>query len=70
MFKRNEGSIPMTHKTYIAMATAFALALGSLSSAMAEEAPMDDKADTATEAPAEPASDAPDKAAESTEDKG
>ena len=39
-------------------------------SALAEEAPMDDKADTATEGTVEPAGDAPDKSAESTEDKG
>ncbi len=69
-FKCNEGNTLMTHKTYIAMATAFALALGSLSPALAEEAPMDDKADTATEGTVEPAGDAPDKSAESTEDKG
>ncbi len=54
----------MTHKTYIAMATAFALALGSLSPALAEDAPMDEKAETATEATEKPAGDAPDKAAE------
>jgi hypothetical protein len=60
----------MTNKTYIAMATAFALALGSLSPALAEEAPMDDKGETATEGTAQPAGDAPDKSAESTEDKG
>lgn len=54
----------MTHKTYIAMATAFALALGSLSPALAEDAPMVEKAETATEATEKPAGDAPDKAAE------
>jgi len=54
----------MTHKTYIAMATAFALALGSLSPALAEDATTDDKAGTATEGTEQPASDAPDKAAE------
>jgi hypothetical protein len=54
----------MTHKTYIAMATAFALALGSLSPALAEDASTDDKAGTATEGAEKPASDAPDKAAE------
>ncbi len=69
-FTCNEGNTPMTHKTYIAMATAFALALGSLSPALAEEAPMDDKGEMATEGTAQPAGDAPDKSAESTEDKG
>jgi len=49
----------MTHKTYIAMATAFALALGSLSPALAEDAPMVEKAETATEATEKPAEDAP-----------
>ena len=77
--KLNEGYTLMTHKTYIAMATAFALALGSLSPALAEDAPMDAKAETATEgtekpmdvkaetateATEKPAGDAPDKAAE------
>ena len=52
----------MTHKTYIAMATAFALALGSLSPALAEEAPADEKAETAIEGAEKPASD--DKSAE------
>ena len=70
VFNCNEGSKLMTHKTYIAMATAFALALGSMSPALAEEAPMDDKAETATEGTAKPAGDAPEKSAESTEDKG
>jgi len=60
----NEGYTLMTHKTYIAMATAFALALGSLSPALAEDATTDDKAGTATEGTEQPASDAPDKAAE------
>ena len=60
-FTYNEGNTPMTHKTYIAMATAFALALGSLSPALAEDAPTDDKAGTATEGTEKPASDAPDK---------
>jgi len=62
--KLNEGYTLMTHKTYIAMATAFALALGSLSPALAEDAPMDEKAETATEGTEKPAGDAPDKAAE------
>ena len=62
--KLNEGYTLMTHKTYIAMATAFALALGSLSPALAEDAPMDAKAETATEGTEKPAGDAPDKAAE------
>jgi len=62
--KLNEGYTLMTHKTYIAMATAFALALGSLSPALAEDASTDDKAGTATEGTEKPASDAPDKAAE------
>jgi len=62
--KLNEGYTLMTHKTYIAMATAFALALGSLSPALAEDASTDDKAGTATEGAEKPASDASDKAAE------
>jgi hypothetical protein len=62
--KLNEGYTLMTHKTYIAMATAFALALGSLSPALAEDASTDDKAGTATEGTEKPATDAPDKAAE------
>lgn len=66
----NEGNTLMTHKTYIAMATSIALALGSFAPAFAEDAPMDDKAETATEAPAQPAGDAPDKSAEASEDKG
>ena len=49
----------MTHKTYVAMTTAFAFALGSLSPALAEDAPMVEKAETATEATAKPAEDAP-----------
>jgi hypothetical protein len=52
----------MTHKTYIALATAFALALGSLTPALAEDAPKDEQADTATDGTEKPASD--DKAAE------
>mgnify|MGYP001092776922 CR=1 FL=1 len=68
--KLNEGYTLMTHKTYIAMATSIALALGSFAPAFAEDAPMDDKAETATEAPAQPAGDAPDKSAEASEDKG
>jgi len=60
----------MTNKTYIAMATSFALALASLSPALAEDAPMDDKAETAAEGTATPAGDAPDKSAETPEDKG
>ena len=59
----------MTHKTYIAMASALALALGSLAPAFAEDAPMDDKAETAAEGTAQPAGDAPDKSAEASEDK-
>ncbi len=62
--KLNEGYTLMTHKTYIAMATAFALALGALSPTLAEDAPTDDKAGTATEGTEKPASDAPDKSAE------
>ena len=62
--KLNEGYTLMTHKNYIAMATAFALALGSLSPTLAEDAPTDDKAGTATEGTEKPASDAPDKSAE------
>jgi hypothetical protein len=49
----------MTHKTYIAMTTALAFALGSLSPALAEDAPMVEKAETATEATAKPAAAAP-----------
>jgi hypothetical protein len=61
----NEGNTLMTHKTYIAMATSIALALGSFAPAFAEDAP-----ETATEAPAQPAGDAPDKSAEASEDNG
>jgi len=68
--KLNEGYTLMTYKTYIAVATSFALALGSLSPAFAEDAPMDDKAETTTEGTAQPAGDAPDKSAETSDDKG
>lgn len=68
--KLNEGYTLMTHKTYIALATSFALALGSLSPAFAEDAPMDDKAETTTEGTAAPAGDVPDKSAETSDDKG
>ena len=69
-FKLNEGYTLMTHKTFIALATSFVLALGSFSPAFAEDAPMDDKAETATEGTAKPAGDAPDKSAEASDDKG
>jgi hypothetical protein len=49
----------MTHKTYVAMTTAFAFALGSLSPALAEDAPMVEKAEAATEATEKPAAAAP-----------
>ena len=57
--KLNEGYTLMTHQTYIAMTTAFAFALGSLSPALAEDAPIVEKAGIATEATAKPAEDAP-----------